>query len=263
MTRSQDNLVIQTPEGCRFSLPLAGPFTRFLAWLMDVLVISGISIGMTKFTSLLLIFSPDLAAAVQMLVLFIVWFGYGIALEWAWGGRTIGKRILRLQVIDEDTLRLTFPQVLVRNLLRIVDMMPFFYLVGGISCVLSSKLQRLGDMVAGTVVIRTPRVVLPNLAKARENKFNSFRQYPHMAARLRQKTTGAEAHLAMTSLLRRDKLDAQARVDLFSGIARHFENIVEFPKEATEGLSDEQYVRNVVEILFTSDRAKRSARPAD
>jgi uncharacterized RDD family membrane protein YckC len=256
MTRALDSLVIQTPEGCRFSLPLAGPITRFLAWLIDLLIVLAI---ITAASIALIIFGVilgDLAGVLLFLAAFGVWFGYGIVLEWFWNGQTVGKKILRLRVVDEHALRLTFPQVVIRNLLRMADMQPMLYLLGGIVCVLSRKLQRVGDMVAGTVVIRQPELKLPDLTDVLGNKYNSLRQYPHLAARLRQRTTGPEAHLALTALMRREGLDSQARVELFAGIAEHFRKIVEFPQEATEGLSDEQYVRNAVEILFLSQRGQ-------
>lgn len=255
MKPSLDSLVIQTPEGCRFALPLAGPFSRFLAWVIDLLVNVAIVYTASKIASALGAAASDFAGAFIILAFFVTWFGYGIVLEWFWQGKTIGKRIMRLQVIDEYALRLTFSQVMIRNLLRMVDALPLLYLVGGVSCMLSRKLQRLGDMVAGTVVVRTNRAALPDTIEMMENKYNSFRQYPHLAAKLRQRVTGAEAHLARQALMRRESLDSQARMELFGGIARHFEQIVSFPQEAADGLSDEQYVRNIVEILFASDRS--------
>ncbi len=255
MTRALDSLVIQT-EGCRFSLPLAGPLTRFLAWLLDLLIVLGIILGITIALNIFGVVLGDLAGMLWFLAAFGVWFGYGIVLEWFWNGQTVGKKVLRLRVMDEHALRLSFSQVVIRNLLRMADMQPMFYLLGGILCVTSRKLQRLGDMVAGTVVIRQPKVTLPDFVDVLGNKYNSLRQYPHLAARLRQRTTGPEAHLALTALMRREGLDSPARVELFAGIAEHFRRIVEFPQEATEGLSDEQYVRNVVEILFLSQRGQ-------
>jgi uncharacterized RDD family membrane protein YckC len=256
MTRALDSLVIQTPEGCRFSLPLAGPITRFLAWLIDLLIVLAIITAASIALSIFGVILGDLAGVLLLLAAFGVWFGYGIVLEWFWNGQTVGKKILRLRVVDEHALRLTFSQVVIRNLLRMADMQPTLYLLGGIVCVLSRKLQRVGDMVAGTVVIRRPRVTLPDLVDVLGNKYNSLRQSPHLAARLRQQTTGPEAHLALTALMRREGLDSSARIELFAGIAEHFRKIVEFPQEATEGLSDEQYVRNVVEILFLSQHAQ-------
>jgi hypothetical protein len=81
-------------------------------------------------------------------------------------------------------------------------------------------------------------------------KFNSLREYPHLEARLRQRVSPEEARLALQSLLRRDQLELQARLDLFEPLAAHLRSLVVFPPEACEGITAEQYVRNVVDILF-------------
>jgi hypothetical protein len=87
-------------------------------------------------------------------------------------------------------------------------------------------------------------------------KYNSLRDYPHLVTRLRQKVTPQEAGIALQALLRRDSLAPQARVELFEQIASHFRSIVEFPDEATYGITDEQYVRNIVDILFRADKRR-------
>ena len=78
--------------------------------------------------------------------------------EWYWRGQTVGKRVLKLRVMDEQALRLEFSQIVVRNLLRFVDFLPGLYLVGGTACVLSRRFQRLGDLAANTIVVRNPEV---------------------------------------------------------------------------------------------------------
>ncbi len=245
-----NNLIIHTPEGCRFSLPLAGPFSRFLAWLIDMLVIIALIYGAIRLIMILQVISADLAGFFTYLAIFGISMTYGVLLEWFWRGRTVGKRLFRLRVIDEQGLPLTFSQVLIRNLLRFVDMMPQFYLVGGVSCMLTRRAQRLGDLAAGTVVVRTPRVKLPNVAPLIGDKYNSFRRYPHIEARLRQRVSPQEAHILVQALLRRDKLDPEARVAFFSRLVEHFRSIVAFPPEAVEGLSDERYAQNLAETLF-------------
>ena len=253
MSRDRLNrLVIHTPEGCSFSLLLAGPVTRFLAWLLDLLCVLALLIAVQFLIAYLAVLSPGLAMAVQFLVIFALWFGYSILLEWLWRWRTVGKRVLGLRVVDEHGLRLQFSQVVVRNLLRLVDMLPLLYLVGGAACVLSRRSQRLGDIAANTVVIRTERLFQPDLTRVLGDKYNSFHDYPHLEARLRQRVSPAEARVALQAVLRRHELDPDARIDLFDGIARRFRSIAEFPQAATDGLSDEQYVRNVVDTLFRS-----------
>jgi uncharacterized RDD family membrane protein YckC len=243
-------LRVRTPEGIVFSLPLAGPVARFLAWLVDLACISAIGSLVSTALGWMGLLSLDIAAAFITLAYFAIAIGYGIVMEWLWRGQTIGKRLLKLRVLDEQGLRLTFSQIVVRNLLRFVDALPAFYLVGGAAMLVSRRAQRLGDYAANTVVVRTPAVEEPDLDQILAGKYNSLRGHPVLAARLRQRITPEEAALALQSLLRRDRLEPQARVELFRDIALHFRALVEFPPEATEGIADEQYIRNVVDIVF-------------
>ena len=252
------SLVIQTPEGCSFSLLLAGPITRFLAWLVDLFVVTGAVFALYMLLGWLVVLGGGVMMAVLTVAFFLIWFGYGIVLEWFWRGRTIGKKVFGLQVTDEQGLRLTFHQVALRNLLRLVDMLPVLYLTGGLACLISRRCQRLGDLAAGTVVIRAPHVEKPDLTGLDEERANSFREHPHLEARLRQRVSPAEARVALHALLRRDELDPAARVALFEDIAGHFRSVLEFPAGATDGLSDEQYVRNVVESLFRPQKRTRA-----
>ena len=243
-------LLIRTPEGIIFPLTLAGPVTRCLAWVVDaflMMVLEGALIGSL---SVLGAISADLANALAYILFFVISIGYPILLEWYWRGQTFGKRLLRLRVMDSSGLRLKPSQIVVRNLLRFVDGLPLFYAVGGISCLLSRYSQRLGDLAANTIVVRTPEIAAPDLAQILAGKFNSFREYPVLTARLRQRVSPREAGIALQALLRRDELDPSARVELFGSIATHARKIVEFPPEVTEGLTDEQYVRNLVDIVF-------------
>ena len=188
--------------------------------------------------------------ALTILSGFVISIGYGICCEWYWQGQTVGKRLLQLRVVDEQGLKLQFSQVVIRNLLRIVDSLPALYLVGGIASLTSRKCQRLGDLAAGTIVVRTPRVSLPNLEQLGTEKFNSLAAYPHLVARLRQKVSREEGAIALRALIRREELDPAARLELFRELATLFRSQVAFPGEAVDGVSDERYVRNVVELLF-------------
>lgn len=253
-------LKIQTPEGIAFSFQLAGPVVRCLAWIVDFLAIIAISQGIGVLGQLAGIISEDFAAAVATIGYFVVSVGYGVVLEWAWRGQTVGKRLLHLRVMDAQGLRLHFHQVLLRNLLRFVDMLPAFYLVGGLACLLSRRAQRLGDLAASTIVVHHVKHLEPDLDQLLAGKFNSLRQHPHLEARLRQRVSAAEARLALQALVRRDELDPAARVTLFEELAAHFKSIVTFPPEDVEAMPDEQYVRNVVDILFRARGAE--SRPA-
>jgi uncharacterized RDD family membrane protein YckC len=243
-------LRIKTPEGITFSFQLAGPVVRCLAWTVDFLVIIVISQGVGILGQVAGIISEDFAAAVATLGYFTVSIGYGVAAEWAWRGQTIGKRLVGLRVMDAQGLRLQFHQILLRNLLRFVDMLPALYLVGGLACYFSRRAQRLGDLAANTIVVYNPKHLEPDLDQLLAGKFNSLGQFPHLEARLRQRVSPAEARLALQALVRRDELDPAARVTLFEELADHFKAVVTFPPEAIEAMPDEQYVRNVVDLLF-------------
>jgi uncharacterized RDD family membrane protein YckC len=255
MTGPRDNsLLIRTPEGIEFALPLAGPFSRMLALLIDLAAILAFSQVLEKVLAPLLVFGRDIAGGVLVVANFAMSLLYAMIAEWGWRGQTIGKRLLGLRVVDARGLRLEPSQVIVRNLMRLLDALPALYLVGGIACVFSRRRQRLGDLAAGTVVVRTPRLPRPDLDQVLGNKYNSLAEHRHLAARLRQKVEPEVARIALDALLRRDQLDPSARLLLFAQLAGHFRALVPYPAEVIEQIADEPYVRDVVELLY---------RPAD
>ena len=164
----------------------------------------------------------------------------------------MGKRIFHLRVVDAEGLRLQFSQVVIRNLLRFVDLLPGTYLVGGVCCFFSPSCQRLGDIAGNTVVIRHLHVREPDLDQMGGGKFNSLRSHPHIAGRLRQRTTPVEASMALQALLRRDEFEPAARVELFCELAQHFRAKADFPPDAIDGIPDEQFMRNIVDVLYRS-----------
>jgi uncharacterized RDD family membrane protein YckC len=244
------SLQLRTPEGIMFSQQLAGPLVRFFAWCIDLLCVGGLLMLLSYVMILGAVIGGGLAAAAGTLAYFVVSIGYAITLEWFWRGQTLGKKLLSLRVVDAEGLRLRFDQIVTRNLLRFVDSLPLLYLVGGASCWLSGRCQRLGDIAGNTIVIRIPRLSEPRLDHLLAGKFNSLRQHPHLAARLRQSVSPDEAALAATALLRREELNPASRLDVYAQLASHFREKVKFPQEATDGLSDEQYIRNVVDVVY-------------
>jgi uncharacterized RDD family membrane protein YckC len=250
MARFEKQVQIQTPEGIVFPLRIADPLARFLALVIDKVCVHVLGGFLGTILGVLRVIHWDTVTAVIMLLTFILSIGYPIVLEWLWRGQTVGKRVMRLQVMDEQALSLRLHQVIIRNLLRFLDMLPAFYMVGGLCCTLSKSGQRIGDLVANTIVVTHPKVEEPDLEQVLHGKFNSLRAYPHLAARLRQALTPQEAGVAVTALIRRDQLDETARLELFAELRQHLAERVKFPEEATQAISDEQYVRNVVDIAF-------------
>jgi uncharacterized RDD family membrane protein YckC len=262
MSAKKYTLDIRLPEGVVFSLPLAGPATRFLAWLLDLVLTLAVILALTQLLRPLQSLLPDVAAGISILLFFAVPIFYGILFEGFWRGQTPGKRCLRLRVMDAGGLRLDFRQVVIRNLLRAVDILPQFYLVGGAACVLSRRAQRLGDLAADTVVVRSERLLAPDLAQIASGKYNTLRDHPVLSARLRQRIGPAEAGLALQALLRRNTLEPQARTTLFAELAARFRALVPLPEEIALDVTDEQYVRNVVDVVFHSGSAARATAAA-
>ena len=256
-SRKTATLKVTTPEGIVFSLNLAGPIIRFLAYGIDLVCIWAATMTISTVISVFGIISVDLASGMMILAYFLIQIGYSIMLEWFWRGQTVGKRLLKQRVMDIQGLHLQFSQIVVRNLLRFVDSLPLFYLVGGIACLTNRRVQRLGDLAANTIVIRTRAVAVPDLDPLLTDKFNSFRAYPHLTARLRQRVSPQAADIALQALMRRHGFDPSARLEIFHQIVSYFKTIVEFPQEATDGISDEQYVRNVVDVLFRTQRSRQ------
>jgi uncharacterized RDD family membrane protein YckC len=253
-------VLIRTPEGIEFSLPLAGPFSRMLAFAVDFAVIMTADFFLTRLIAPLQLISADAAQTAITVLYFAISLLYGILTEWLWKGQTIGKRMLGLRVVEASGLRLRPSQIVIRNLLRFLDLLPGLYLVGGVCCVLSARRQRVGDIAAGTIVIRIPQRTEPDMDQILGRKFNSLAEVRHLAARLRQKVPAGVAQLCLEAILRRDEIQPAARLTLFREFADYLKSLVPYPAEAVEQLTDEQYVASAVDVLFrrTSSSAVKS-----
>jgi uncharacterized RDD family membrane protein YckC len=243
-------LHVRTPEGVAFTFRLASPVLRLAALIIDWAVVAAAWSLLAAPLALVRLISEDLVGLVGTVLYFVLSQGYSIFTEWRWRGQSVGKRLLRLRVVDERGLKLTFAQVVWRNLLRFIDALPLAYLVGGIAALATRRGQRLGDLAAGTLVVWEPAEALPDPASWREEKYNSLRAHGAVVARLRQAVAPAEARAAWQALARRNDLAADARVRLFAELTAHFRALVPMPAEAVEGISDEQLVRNIVDVLY-------------
>src|SRR5882724_2908300 len=165
-------LTIATPEGVLFRLPLAGPSSRLYAMLLDIAIVLGTVNGIGLLIYRIFAKAPGFGVMVITLAEFAIGFAYGALLEGFWNGQTIGKRLFHLQVIDQAGLPLRIEQAWVRNLMRVFDALPFAYLVGGISVLSSRLMQRLGDRVAGTLVVRETPVAAPADEPWGQQKYN-------------------------------------------------------------------------------------------
>jgi uncharacterized RDD family membrane protein YckC len=250
----ESTLRVETPEGVVFAFRLASPLIRALAYAIDLAAIAVLTTTLANSIRIAAIVGMDWASALSVLFSFLLSMVYGILLEWRWRGQTLGKRVLRLRVIDAGGLRLEFAQIVVRNLLRAVDVLPAAYLVGGSVALATRRCQRLGDLAAGTIVVHEPAVQTVDLEQIAPAKYNSLLAQPHLAARLRNRVSAEVAGLTVRALSLRDSYEPSARVALFGELANYFRALVPFPEETVEGLSDEQYVRGVLCALYAARR---------
>jgi uncharacterized RDD family membrane protein YckC len=164
---ASDDLVISTPERVAFQYEIAGIGSRFLAQIIDSLIITVILIAITILAAALggVFGSGELAILVEVILGFILLAGYFLVSEAAWNGQTLGKRSARLRVVGDHGEPLTIAQAAIRNLVRIVDFLPFFYGIGMLTLFINGRGKRLGDFAAGTLVVRDrQRISLYDLA---------------------------------------------------------------------------------------------------
>ncbi len=170
------DLRIETPENVVLTYRLAGPGLRAPAYLIDFTLRAMIILFACFVTCSLALVLPGLALGSLLLLMFVIEWGYTIGFEYAWQGRTPGKWLLGLRVIQENGQSLSWWGSALRNLLRVADTLPLTLLFAddlGAFCLLpvygpglfvmlcSPKLQRLGDLAARTVVIQERRGELP------------------------------------------------------------------------------------------------------
>jgi len=172
---SDETLVIETPERVPLHFALASIGNRFIACAIDhTIQIVTVVVTATIFAmiadaadfSTRVSSAPKWLIALLIVLVFVLMSGYFAFFEWLWRGQTPGKRWLKLRVIREDGRPISFFEAVVRNLLREFDIMPFpFYSIGLISVFATDRDQRVGDLVAGTVVVREREAEAPAFAE--------------------------------------------------------------------------------------------------
>ena len=223
-----DQLTIRTPEGVELNLTLAGLASRVLASLLDGLIQS--IAGGVLATALFVIFSGDLGTlglGLLALSLFLIFFGYPILFEVLDGGRSVGKRATGLRVVTLDGGPIGFGAAAIRNIMRLIDLLPGGYAVGAIAILATPHNQRLGDMAAGTVVIRERSTkVVPSVQSV---------PIPSSYGRLDvTAVTAAEVALIRRYFERREALPGPRRLELAWDIARRISAKVALPGELTD-----------------------------
>jgi uncharacterized RDD family membrane protein YckC len=141
-------LSLTTPEGTRLLLTPAGPAARAWAWAIDFLVWL-----VFIFLCMMLLSSAKFAQGLYLLLLFVSYWGYPILCEVYFRGQTLGKRIMGLEVRRDNGLPVGWRESMLRNLMLVADFMPVLYATGLLSMLFDRQFRRLGDIVAGTLVV--------------------------------------------------------------------------------------------------------------
>ncbi len=158
-----ERLTIETPEQIALELPLAGVGSRFLAVAVDTLLQVGLFVVLALFLTFVAILTRGawltswVVPVLLVLLVFFFYWGYFALFETLWKGQTPGKRAAHIRVIKESGRPINAFEAISRNLVRVVDFMPAFYGVGIVCMLANARNRRLGDFVAGTVVVHENR----------------------------------------------------------------------------------------------------------
>jgi uncharacterized RDD family membrane protein YckC len=164
-----NQLNIETPELVSIEMPIAGIGSRFIALVIDYLIQFAALILLSVLAAVIIPalhflgrISADWAGGIFVIIFFLFLWGYFALFEAFANGRTPGKRVAKIRVIHRSGRAISFVESLARNLLRFVDFLPSFYVVGVVAMFLSRQNQRLGDMVAGTLVVHDREIDSPH-----------------------------------------------------------------------------------------------------
>lgn len=227
--RLDNQLVIETPERVELRFALASVGSRFLAAFID----HGIQFLTLFFLGLLTAQITDFLRQLDfgrsanlwllslfVLVNFLIHFGYFVVFETLWNGQTPGKRWMRLRVIRVDGRPVGFFEALVRNVLRSMDFLPSGYALGMLSIMLHRESRRLGDLVAGTVVVKERLGTTPALERVLDRHAAEVNHQPQKVELGNVRVLTAEDIAAVERfLLRRSALPEKARPWMAARIA--------------------------------------------
>jgi uncharacterized RDD family membrane protein YckC len=214
--------IIETPENVDLQRRLAGIGSRFLAGLLDTLLMIGalilLALGAMLFGVGLFAFGRDVVGRADQWVLawffllvFLVYWGYFVLFETWMNGQTPGKKYMRIRVVQQEGGGVSFPAVAIRNLLRAVDILGL-YAVAGMAMFLTKKVQRLGDLAAGTVVISEE---VPDYAAKADKKEKILDEVAAEPAALGATLLKPQEYRLLHNYwLRRDQLSLDARIQL-------------------------------------------------
>lgn len=233
--------LVATPENLPLHFERAGLATRTLALCLDALAMLALmQVGWWLLTPLHEL-SHDAANAAWIVAVFLVQWWYAALAEWRFG-RTLGKRLCGLRVVDARGLPLSFSSAVIRNLLRLADLLPMLHLAGAVTCLLDRHGRRLGDLAAQTVVVREA-----SASSASRAQTMVARSRPFAATALADELSRDERELIQRLCSARDRLPLAERVQLCDALVAHL--IRSYRLEAPGHLSSERILLGLDETL--------------
>jgi uncharacterized RDD family membrane protein YckC len=215
MTLPEETFDIQTPENVAFGYQIAGIGSRFLASLLDTVLVVLLQVVILIVVTLIIravdatAFSEQISTwvyAVFGMVAAIFYWGYYIFFEMLWNGQSPGKRWVGLRVIRGDGTPITLSESLIRNLARLVDFLPAAYGIGVVTMFIDKQSRRLGDLAAGTLVVQDrAQITMQDLAVKRTVHLRPWANVSLDGFPI-ERLTNNDLHLIEDFLLRRDQL---------------------------------------------------------
>jgi uncharacterized RDD family membrane protein YckC len=245
---------IETPEQVHLSFPIAGIGSRFMAFAIDTLIQT---LGFISLSLLLAFLSPSLAKyvpdigenwllAIAIIAFFLLYWGYFAFFEAVWNGQTPGKRNVGIRVVKDSGRAINTYEAISRNFLRSIDQLPGMYVFGLISMAVSRENRRIGDYVAGTLVVHE---------SAAEELNPELQDLGEKQSTLTVSTSALDVkdlQLIETFLHRRLSYEADVRHATAVRIAQHIEQKSAQPR--TPGQSDEDYLQVMAKAIRDNTR---------
>jgi uncharacterized RDD family membrane protein YckC len=242
-----------TTERVPFQYRVAGVGSRVLAALIDLAIIVVLYLVGAVAGSVVEVGRAGLGQAVVFVWAFMLLWGYFMLFEWLWLGQTPGKWAVGLRVIREDGTSITLVQSAVRNIVRVVDLLPFAYGIGFVVAMCNREQRRLGDLAAGTLVVHLDRKVGPIRAVHRAQDVLPLAASADVRQRL-STLTREQRQTLLDLCLRRDQLRVSDRARLFQSVAQYMTQ--RYALSPAEFQSDEKFVLELVDAMSQGDRIR-------
>ncbi|MFZ5597213.1 MAG: RDD family protein [Bacillota bacterium] len=242
---TRGNVTVFTPEQVALQFRTAGAGSRAAAMMIDSLILLGANIVLGLLVALALYLTGRTLSGLEQYLLaviivagFLVNGGYFIIMEYFRGGRTFGKGVLGLRVMQGNGSPLTFVSAVIRNLFRIIDIIPGSYLVGLISILAHPRNKRVGDMIANTVVVHDSSRELLSARKrmaASLSRWSGAQVEINLTDGQREAITAEDWRMLSAYIERLSQLSPPRAAELGKRMAGHFYDLMGIEKDKTSG----------------------------